>query len=275
MSSCSALGVDRASGNPTQLQQQSIIAATLAKQRPDGGGFHPVPRFVGGWKRADSTALETGSDGYATGLIAFALQKAGVPRDQPQLHRALEWLAKNLVPSRGTAGSPARSPRQQRDLSTDIGHFMSDRGDGYHRGLSLALEARAVTSIERPKPPSRAFVPTSRIDRKILRIIWPEQEPELADAGRAGEVVIARGRLFVAALLALPGIVTWIRTPHALQGPVGIALALVAAGVGFPILRRAHRGEGGTHLGLSSVILDVTLVTLYQLLLMIGGGRGV
>jgi diguanylate cyclase (GGDEF)-like protein len=113
-------------------------------------------------------------------------------------------------------------------------------------------------------------VPIARVDRKIRRIVWPEQEPELADAGRAGEVVIARGRLFVASLLAVPGVITWIRTPNALQGPVGIALALVATCVGFPILRRAHRGEGGTYLGLSSVILDVTLVTLYQLLLLLG-----
>jgi diguanylate cyclase (GGDEF)-like protein len=111
----------------------------------------------------------------------------------------------------------------------------------------------------------------ARLDRKVRRLLWPAQEPELADAGRAGEVVIARGRLFVAALLALPGVITWIRTPHTLQGPIGIALALVATGVGFPILRRAHRGEGGNYLGLSSVILDVTLVTLYQVLLMLGG----
>jgi two-component system cell cycle response regulator len=108
-------------------------------------------------------------------------------------------------------------------------------------------------------------------DRNFRRIFWPAQEPELADAGRAGEVVIAQGRLFVAALLALPGIITWIRAPHNLQGPIGIALALVATGVGFPILRRAHRGQGGNYLGLSSVVLDVTLVTLYQLLLLIGG----
>ncbi|MGH7654078.1 MAG: diguanylate cyclase [Gemmatimonadaceae bacterium] len=108
-------------------------------------------------------------------------------------------------------------------------------------------------------------------DRTIRRIFWPAQEPELADAGRAGEVVIARGRLFVAALLALPGIITWIRAPHNLQGPIGVALALVATGVGFPILRRAHRGQGGSYLGLTSVMLDVTLVTLYQLLLLLGG----
>lgn len=111
----------------------------------------------------------------------------------------------------------------------------------------------------------------ARLDRKVRRLLWPAQEPELADAGRAGEVVIARGRLFVAAMLALPGMITWIRTPHTLQGPIGVALALAATGVGFPILRRAHRGEGGNYLGLSSVILDVSLVTLYQLLLMLGG----
>ncbi|MFI5233561.1 MAG: diguanylate cyclase [Gemmatimonadales bacterium] len=110
-----------------------------------------------------------------------------------------------------------------------------------------------------------------RSDRNFRRIFWPAQEPELADAGRAGEVVIAQGRLFVAALLALPGTITWIRAPHNLQGPIGIALALVATGVGFPILRRAHRGQGGSYLGLSSVVLDVTLVTLYQLLLLLGG----
>jgi two-component system cell cycle response regulator len=111
----------------------------------------------------------------------------------------------------------------------------------------------------------------ARVDGTIRRIFWPTQEPELADAGRAGEVVIAQGRLFVATLLALPGTITWIRSPHNLQGPIGIALALVATGVGFPILRRAHRGEGGNYLGLSSVVLDVSLVTLYQLLLLLGG----
>jgi diguanylate cyclase (GGDEF)-like protein len=111
----------------------------------------------------------------------------------------------------------------------------------------------------------------ARFNRKIRRVLWPEQEPELVDAGRAGEIVIARGRLFVAALLALPGIITWIRTPTALQGPIGIALALVATGVGFPLLRRAHRDEGGTALGLSSVLLDISLVTMYQVLLIVGG----
>lgn len=83
--------------------------------------------------------------------------------------------------------------------------------------------------------------------------------------------MIARGRLFVATLLAFPGIITWLRTPNQLQGPIGIALALVATVVGFPILRRADRGEGGNMLGLSSVLLDVSLVSMYQILLLLGG----
>jgi len=111
----------------------------------------------------------------------------------------------------------------------------------------------------------------ARFERRFRRILWPDQEPELADAGRAGEIVIARGRLFVAVLLALPGVITWIRSPGQLQGPIGIALALVATVVGFPILRRAYRGETSSRLGLASVMLDISLVTLYQLLLLLGG----
>jgi squalene-hopene/tetraprenyl-beta-curcumene cyclase len=111
----------------TPAQQQSIIAAALAKQRPDGG--FSLSAFVGDWKRADSTALETKSDGYATGLIAFALQQAGVPRDQPQLRRALDWLATNQVAGEGRW--LAWSLNKQRDLSTDIGKFMSDAATSY------------------------------------------------------------------------------------------------------------------------------------------------
>ncbi len=111
----------------TPAQQQTIIAAAFAKQHADGG--FSLSEFVGGWKRADSTALESRSDGYATGLVAYALQRAGVSRDQPQLRRALEWLAGNQDRKEGRW--LAWSLNKQRDLSTDIGRFMSDAATSY------------------------------------------------------------------------------------------------------------------------------------------------
>lgn len=111
----------------TPAQQQAIVAAALAKQRPDGG--FSLSSMVGGWKRADSTALETGSDGYATGLVALALERTGVPREQPQLKRALDWLSHNQDSREGRW--LAWSLNKQRDLSTDIGKFMSDAATAY------------------------------------------------------------------------------------------------------------------------------------------------
>jgi squalene-hopene/tetraprenyl-beta-curcumene cyclase len=83
----------------TPAQQKSIIDEALSKQQADGG--FSLSAFVGGWKRHDNTPLETKSDGYATGVVTFVLQQAGVARDQPQLSRGLAWLVQNQDKTEG------------------------------------------------------------------------------------------------------------------------------------------------------------------------------
>jgi squalene-hopene/tetraprenyl-beta-curcumene cyclase len=118
----------------TPVRQKSIMDEALSKQQADGG--FSLSSFVGTWKRRDNTPLETKSDGYATGVVALVLQKMGIPRNQPQLQRALSWLTVNQVKTEGRW--LAYSLNKQRDLSSDVGRFMSDAATAY---AVLALNA--------------------------------------------------------------------------------------------------------------------------------------
>jgi squalene-hopene/tetraprenyl-beta-curcumene cyclase len=117
----------------TPIQQKRIIEEALSKQQADGG--FTLSSFAGGWKRRDDTPLETKSDGLATGLVTLVLQLAGIAPDQPQLRRGLTWLAQNQDPTEGRW--LAYSLNKQRDLSSDVGRFMSDAATAY---AVLALE---------------------------------------------------------------------------------------------------------------------------------------
>jgi len=87
------------------------------------------------WKRKDNTPLDSKSDGYATGLVAFALEQIGAPEAQGALQRALLWLGQNQDPGDGRWA--ASSLNKQRELSSDAGRFMSDAATAY---AVLALE---------------------------------------------------------------------------------------------------------------------------------------
>ena len=111
----------------THDQQNKIVEETLAKQRDDGG--FSMSQLIGAWKRHDNTALDSSSDGYATGLIAFALEQVEAPQTQAPLKRALGWLSRNQIESDGRW--PAVSLNNNRAVLSDTGLFMSDSATAY------------------------------------------------------------------------------------------------------------------------------------------------
>jgi squalene-hopene/tetraprenyl-beta-curcumene cyclase len=117
----------------TAAQQKTIIDETLAKQREDGG--FSLSTLVGSWKRKDNTPLDSASDGYATGLIAFTFEQLNSPQTQPSLKRAITWLGRNQNAADGRW--PASSLNKERPLDSDAGRFMSDAATAY---AVLALE---------------------------------------------------------------------------------------------------------------------------------------
>ncbi len=122
----------------TPAQVQAILDDALTRQQVDGG--FSLGSLAGGWQRKDATPLETRSDGLATAIVALALEQAPHPGRSPQLQRALQWLNENQVPGEGRW--LAYSLNKQRDLSTDVGRFMSDAATAYAVLALQASEAR-------------------------------------------------------------------------------------------------------------------------------------
>ena len=118
-------------------QQTAIVNDILARQSKDGG--YSMAALQGPWKKSDNTALDTASDGYATGLVAFALEQVKAPKAQPQLKSALAWLVEHQNGSDGRW--PALSLNETRTLDSDAGLFMSDAATAY---AVLALENAPV-----------------------------------------------------------------------------------------------------------------------------------
>lgn len=120
-------------------QRDSIIRAVFSKQQEDGGWrLPPLAWRWEGWKlssiariwlRPDRTTVETRSDAYATGLIAFVLQQTRVPEDEAHLARAIFWLKSNQ--NRSLGSWPSYSLNRRRAPSTNVGLFMNDAATAY------------------------------------------------------------------------------------------------------------------------------------------------
>ena len=120
-------------------RRQSLIDDLKSRQEMDGGwsvgslawtwrdwSFKSLAKL---WVRSEATPFHPKSDGYATGLITFALERAGVPWDDSHLQRARNWLVGNQNRKEGLW--PAYSPNGRRDHAQGEGLFMNDAATAY------------------------------------------------------------------------------------------------------------------------------------------------
>jgi len=120
-------------------RQNAIIRELLEKQQADGGWS--LSSLSGDWKRADGTPQETTSDGYATGLITFALQRAGMSPKNPKLTRGLAWLTANQDKAKGCWPAYSLNKNRENHISPETALFMNDAATSY-AVLSLAAASR-------------------------------------------------------------------------------------------------------------------------------------
>jgi hypothetical protein len=122
--------------------KKAMIADLFALQRQDGGwslrdlGKCDVQPGSPGWGIVASYPRGAASDGYATGLVLLALQRAGVQSQDQRLRKGLDWLAAHQRPD-GTW--PTVWVNKERDPQGNVGKFNRDVGAAFAL-LALAEE---------------------------------------------------------------------------------------------------------------------------------------
>jgi diguanylate cyclase (GGDEF)-like protein len=99
---------------------------------------------------------------------------------------------------------------------------------------------------------------------------WAAPDVALYDAGAAGEVVAAKGRIaIVLALTSIP--VVGLMRGRVYQGLVSLAISAVALGLAWLVLTAARRRMWRSWLGFASSITDVTVVSALHVIYVLSG----
>jgi squalene-hopene/tetraprenyl-beta-curcumene cyclase len=115
-------------GLMTPPERAQTIKVLLGLQREDGGWSLPA---LGDWRRQNGEANDkhAPSDGYATGLVLYVLQQAGVPATQDPIRRGVNWLRTN---------QRASGSWFTRSLNADRAHYITHVGTAF---AVMALKA--------------------------------------------------------------------------------------------------------------------------------------
>jgi squalene-hopene/tetraprenyl-beta-curcumene cyclase len=135
-------------GTLDQKQREAIVKEIISRQQADGGWC--LSTLVGNWKRSDATPLVMKSDGVATGLIAYVLQRAGVAPDDVHLKDGLSWLVRNQTWWGGHWEGYSLNARHH-NLLSPIADFMDDAATAFAVLALTQSEAKAGTTASRAR----------------------------------------------------------------------------------------------------------------------------
>ncbi len=114
-----------------QSARRSILEKAWSSQQTDGGW---TMHALGPWTAHADAPSSTGTNSYATAFTAFALEQGGIPRDDPRLTRALDWLRAHQ--DRKSGAWPAGSMNKVYEPDSMQIKFMQDAATSF---ASLAL----------------------------------------------------------------------------------------------------------------------------------------
>jgi len=129
-----------------EAERQAILDEVRKKQQDDGGW---TLASLGAWKQRPDAPRATGSNSYATAVVAFTLQQAGIRRSDGEISRALAWLKSRQDPQTGAWA--ADSMNHHHEAGSMPALFMSDAATGFATMALLAGEQnQAPLANKRP-----------------------------------------------------------------------------------------------------------------------------
>lgn len=107
--------------------------------------------------------------------------------------------------------------------------------------------------------------------RALAAAVWPRIEPELVNAGREGEEIVARARLVLLAVVLAGPIATVIRYPEETPAWLAISTTIVFAALALFLLKQTREREPRAWLGIATAVIDVSFVTAYHAMVFASG----
>ena len=147
------LAASRLEGVITSVERDAVMRELEERQRPDGG-WSLIDLGTWRWARQSAPFTPPGSidevllgaaDGYATGLVVYAMRQAGADLERPSIRKGRQWLRSHQ--NRERAGDPSWAPWRAHSLNFDREHG-GDKGEPWRRlfmsDLATAFAALAL-----------------------------------------------------------------------------------------------------------------------------------